>query len=144
MPTNLEVLKMAREWVGTPYHAQACVKGHGVDCAQLAVGVARELGLIDELAPEYRAYGPLPQPERIESGLMRYCEQIPKAEALPGDILYLWWTRGIGQHIGVLSDLHGRGIIHATQSEGAVIEVPLNDALWRCVKSVWRLRGVTA
>ncbi len=47
MATGLEVVRVARTWLGTPYHHQGRVKGAGVDCAGLSVGVAKELGLSD-------------------------------------------------------------------------------------------------
>jgi len=33
------VVAEARSWIGTPYHHEARVKGVGVDCAQLLIGV---------------------------------------------------------------------------------------------------------
>ena len=42
------IVDCARSWVGTKYHLNACVKGAGVDCARLPLGVFRELGLLDE------------------------------------------------------------------------------------------------
>ena len=38
-----EVIATARDWLGTPYHDQASVKGVGCDCLGLARGVWREV-----------------------------------------------------------------------------------------------------
>ena len=43
MATGLDVVRMARTWLGTPYHHQGRVKGAGVDCGGLVIGVARFL-----------------------------------------------------------------------------------------------------
>jgi cell wall-associated NlpC family hydrolase len=40
------VVRAAREWIGTPYHHQAAVKGAGVDCAMFPVAVYKECGII--------------------------------------------------------------------------------------------------
>ena len=40
------VLDEARSWLGTPYHHRACVKGAGVDCAQILIAVYANAGLI--------------------------------------------------------------------------------------------------
>ena len=37
----------ARSWLNTPYHHKARVKGAGVDCAQLLIGVYTDAGLIE-------------------------------------------------------------------------------------------------
>lgn len=41
--------RVAREWLGTPYHGSACVKGAGVDCAQLLRAVFFEAGIIEDV-----------------------------------------------------------------------------------------------
>lgn len=43
---NARAAEIAKTWLGTPYHHHARVKGVGVDCAQLMLGIAEELGLI--------------------------------------------------------------------------------------------------
>lgn len=40
-------------WEGTPYHHEAKVKNHGVDCAQLPNIVYSEVGLIDYFEPPH-------------------------------------------------------------------------------------------
>ncbi len=36
-----DVVRTARTWLGTPYHHQGRLKGVGVDCAGLLIGVAQ-------------------------------------------------------------------------------------------------------
>ena len=39
------------DWIGTPYHHAADVKGHGVDCAMLLVRVYCDLGFVEPFDP---------------------------------------------------------------------------------------------
>lgn len=41
-----ELLDIAKTWLLTPFHHEARVKGHGVDCLQLIIGVYQEAGLL--------------------------------------------------------------------------------------------------
>jgi cell wall-associated NlpC family hydrolase len=45
-----EIVRAAKEWIGTPYHHRAAVKGSGADCAMFPVAVYKECGV---LPPEY-------------------------------------------------------------------------------------------
>ena len=49
------VVRAAREWMGTPYHHKAAVKGAGADCAMFPIAVYKECGIIaaDYQPPEY-------------------------------------------------------------------------------------------
>ena len=50
-----QIVGIAREWLGTPYHHRAAVKGAGADCAMFPLAVYKECGLIpaDYQLPEY-------------------------------------------------------------------------------------------
>ena len=50
------VLTEARSWMGTPWHHQARLKGVGVDCIGLVVGVCSALGLPLEDSKNYARY----------------------------------------------------------------------------------------
>lgn len=47
------VVDVAKSWLRTPFHHEACVKGVGVDCAMLLKAVYLEAGQIPEVAPEH-------------------------------------------------------------------------------------------
>ena len=56
MRTSLRknVVDEARKWIGTPYHHQQSVKGHGADCLGLVRGVWRKVvGPETETIPAY-------------------------------------------------------------------------------------------
>lgn len=44
------VVEIAREWVGTPYHTGARIKGAGADCLTLLAEVYAEAGIIERVA----------------------------------------------------------------------------------------------
>lgn len=50
---NLEAVKEALTWLGTPYHHQGRVKGVGVDCGTLICEVYEKVGLMDHLDPRH-------------------------------------------------------------------------------------------
>ena len=108
-PLELEqrtaVVAEAESWLGTPYHHEARIKGHGVDCAQILVGVFANVGLIEPVTlPHYPMDWNLHRDEeRYLDILGRYTREIehpslcdPRAGAarqpagagnvLPGDI----------------------------------------------------------
>lgn len=44
--TGDDVVRTARTWLGTPHVNGAKVKGIGVDCGQLLIGVAEDCGAV--------------------------------------------------------------------------------------------------
>ena len=44
-----KVVALAKEWVRTPYHSCARIKGVGVDCAQFPAAVYHEAGLVSAI-----------------------------------------------------------------------------------------------
>lgn len=143
MPNHNDVLTEARSWIGTPFHHQARLKGHGVDCAQLIVGVGQALGLIGEYPREYVRYGRTPRPDYMRARLEEFMDQISEAEAVPGDVLWMGWRQGLPMHLGILTEHQGRGILHAYSEAERVVETRLDDGMLKMVDSWWRYRGVT-
>lgn len=142
MPTHSDVLKEAREWVGTPFHHQARVKGHGVDCAQLVIGVGQALGLIGEYPREYMKYSRVPRPDYMRQRLSEFMEPITAAEAVPGDVLWMGWVIGKPMHTAFLTDLHGRGILHAYSQPEKVVETTMPPDYEFLIDSWWRYKGL--
>lgn len=50
-----QVIRLAKQWLGTPYHHQARVKKAGADCAMFPLAVYQECGILpaDFRPPEY-------------------------------------------------------------------------------------------
>lgn len=119
------IVGAARSWIGTRYHHRARVKGVGVDCAQLLIGVYAEAGLIDEFDT-----GDYPQDwachrddQRFVEWVERFAVQTPAA--LPGDVLVFKYFRCYSHGAIVVDDdlmIHsyiGRGVELVERAEFA-------------------------
>lgn len=129
MIDRMDIVAEARTWLGTPFHHQARLKGVGVDCAGLIIGVARETGLV---APSFDVTSYQRSPDGVS--LVAHCEQhldrIQREAMQPGDIIVIRW-RHHPQHLGILGDyLHGGlSLIHAfsdSNGRGKVVEQRLD------------------
>lgn len=116
------VLTEARSWMGTPWHHQARLKGVGVDCIGLVVGVCSALGLPLEDSKNYARY---PDGVALAKELARQLVQ-RTGEPEPGDVMLFRISR-MPQHVGICTPL---GIIHAHQGCKRVVETAMS-AQWR-------------
>jgi cell wall-associated NlpC family hydrolase len=107
----------------TPFHHQGRLKGVGVDCIGLVMGVARELGISDF---EARDYSMRPNPKVLMGHVGR--ELIKISELKEGCIL-LFNIVSEPQHFGLYSKSTGT-IIHSYSVIGRVVEEPF-DAIWK-------------
>lgn len=130
-PFQMQILRSARSWIGTPYLHQASVRGAGTDCLGLLRGVWRELiGEEPEKAPNYTPDWAEPQREEL---LLAVANRIliPKkcADAAPGDILLFRMRSGsVAKHLGIAGRVgENPSFIHA-YSGHAVVESPLSTA----------------
>lgn len=145
MITREQVVDEARSWVGTPYQHQARIKGIGVDCAGLLIGVARALGIV---SPIFDVTGYTRRPDGWS--LIETCEQhmqaIERADMGPGDAVVVRFDSE-PQHFGLIAPYShgGLSIIHAASKHNRVIETRLlfGDGT-RAMKFVqaYRLPGV--
>jgi cell wall-associated NlpC family hydrolase len=80
---------VAHSWLMTPYHDCACVKGAGVDCAQIIKAVFVEAGVIDDFV----IHGYSPQhflhsdKEEYLGYVTRYAHEIEREQAKTGDVV---------------------------------------------------------
>jgi NlpC/P60 family putative phage cell wall peptidase len=118
------VVATARNWLGTPYHDQASLRGVGCDCLGLARGVWREV-VGDEpfpIPPYSRDWGEIVPREVLADGARQMMPEIMPAEARPGAlVLFRMAPRAIAKHVGILTG-HER-FIHAYERLGVVEEV---------------------
>ncbi|MGH6864514.1 MAG: hypothetical protein ACRECN_09680, partial [Methylocella sp.] len=92
------IVREARSWIGTPYHAQADVKGAGVDCGMLLVRVFVDCGLCEPFDPRpYADDWYLHRSEERYLGFIvdRTKEVDPSAGSgpLPGDVMVFRYGR---------------------------------------------------
>jgi NlpC/P60 family putative phage cell wall peptidase len=125
-----EVVRLARGWIGTPYHHQASARGIGADCLGLVRGVWRELyGCEVEAPPPYsRDWAEASGRETMLEAAGRHLRPIEPAEADAGDVVVFRLRAGtVAKHAAILTG--PATMIHAM--EGApTSEVPLSP-WWR-------------
>ena len=142
-----DVVKEAMTWLRTPYHSGAKVKGVGVDCGQLLIGVYEGAGIlpVGECNPGY--YSPEWHLHRSEEKYLhwikKYCDEISD-EPLPGDIAVFQFGRCVS-HAGII--LGWPRIIHAYVGMGVIIsdvsEAILIDNRGRSrLRGIYRVRGL--
>jgi NlpC/P60 family putative phage cell wall peptidase len=125
-----DVVRLARGWIGTPYHHQASAKGVGADCLGLVRGVWRELyGHEAEAPPGYsRDWGEASGRETLLEAARRHLVEIGQGEAQPGDVVvFRLRARLIAKHAGILAT--ATTFIHAMEGAPAA-EVSLGP-WWR-------------
>jgi len=139
--TRKKIIKLARSWIGTPYHHQASVKGVGTDCLGLVRGVYRELyGKEAEVPPHYSP--DWAEATGFESMLKAASRHLDKQQGqmLPGDVLIFRLRPGmVAKHAAIVSG--PQKMIHAI--EGApVCEVVLSRWWQRHIAGVYSFPGL--
>ena len=144
-PTRERALRLARQWIGTPYHHQASLAGAGCDCIGLVRGVWRELyGREAETLPGYsRDWAEATGTETLLAAAGRHLVECPVGSARAGDVLvFRYRPRLAAKHTGILAGSdHAPTLIHAM--EGApVAEVPLNGWWRRRIAAAFSFPGI--
>jgi NlpC/P60 family putative phage cell wall peptidase len=123
--TRAAVVAAARDWIGTPYHVCADVKGVGCDCAMLLVRVFCDLSLVARFDPRpYSSDWHLHRSEEIYLRLL--LERAHPVEAPePGDVVLFRYGRCFS-HGGIVSKARPLTLIHAFASAGIVLEEELS------------------
>lgn len=119
------VVAAARGWLQTPFHHGACVRGVGVDCLQLLIGVYGGLGLIPAIDP-----GPYPWDWHMHKDEERYLNGVAQvavqtSDPLPGDIALFKFGKCVS-HAAIVLDwptvIHayfGQGVVETDAEHGA-------------------------
>jgi cell wall-associated NlpC family hydrolase len=126
MTTRQAVVAAARKWIDTPFHHQARLKGVGVDCVGLVIGVARELGLVSA-GFDVDAYPRVPDGRSLMHLTDLHMTRLAGKDAMqPGDVVVVSFDKD-PQHLGILADYRhgGLSIVHAAGQTGRVIETRL-------------------
>lgn len=134
-----DVVRVAREWTGTPFVHQGRVKGVGTDCIGLVIGVAWELGLTQY---EFNAYSQQPDPRILLREVSEQLRPVTYADALPGDVLLFRWIRE-PSHFAILVDIGEQWkMVHAHRKVGRCVEHGLDDTWRRRLVGAYRLPGI--
>jgi NlpC/P60 family putative phage cell wall peptidase len=130
MPDRAAIIAEAREWLGTPYHHQASVKGAGCDCLGLIRGVWRSVyGHEPEEPPPYsRDWAEARGRETLAEAAARHMQPVEPANVAPGDVLlFALNDRAPAKHCAILTE--GNRMVHSYEAH-PVAEVSLSS-WWR-------------
>ena len=118
------ILRVARDWIGTPYVHQSATRGAGCDCLGLLRGVWREVvGTEPEAIPAYSMDWSEPQgDERLWQAATRHLIVKPLHLEAPGDVLlFRMRSRAVAKHLGIAGDIGAAAsFIHAFSGHGVV------------------------
>lgn len=142
MTTRTDIVECAREFLGTPFHHQARLKGVGVDCAGLCIGVARKFGLIDP-AWDITGYDRNPNGHTLMAACLQQLDPVDWDLMQPGDVIMVRFDTH-PQHLGILGDYRhgGLSIIHASGNAGSVIETRLMFSNAMQFVAAFKYRGI--
>jgi len=125
-----DVVRLARGWIGTPYHHQASQRGVGTDCLGLVRGVWRDLY-------GYEVQGPITYTRDWSSGkgeetlldaARQYLEERPVESAAPGCVVVFRYRAGLAaKHCGIMTGQDA--FVHAM--EGAPVSEVAMTGWWR-------------
>lgn len=141
--TRSEVVLAARAWLDTPYHHQGRLRGVGVDCVGLVIGVARDLGLVasDFDVPPYPR---TPDGASLMHLAELHMQPLAAGELLePGHVVVVRFDQE-PQHLGIAGDYRhgGLSLIHSVARPGRVIETRLMFSRAMQFVAAFRLPGV--
>lgn len=134
MVTGKQIVKQARTWIDTPFKHQGRLKGAGVDCVGLVIGVAHELDISNF---DTANYSRVPNVSMMGKLLTEHLDEIAIDDAKDGDI-YWMVVKSFPQHLAIKSD---KGIIHSTSAIGKCIETSLDDTLKAKIFKAFRYKG---
>jgi NlpC/P60 family putative phage cell wall peptidase len=120
------VVQEALSWIGTPYRHNAMVKGSGVDCAMILIGVYKNCGLIDEIdLPEYSPQWHLHRDEeKYLNTISKYLKQTQDPK--PGDVALFKFGRTVS-HSAIVIDYPT--VVHAYNRVGVILDDATNGKL---------------
>lgn len=116
-PRRIAVVAEVMEWIGTPYHHAARLKGVGCDCLTLLTEVYERAGVVPrQEVPFYRPDFMQHQSEETYlSGLLEHGREVEVP--MPADVVVYRWGR-IFAHAGIIVDWPW--IVHADVSNGVI------------------------
>lgn len=140
--TAEDVVRLARTWIGTPYHHQASRKGAGTDCLGLVRGVWRELYGCEAQrpVPYTRDWSVGAGEETLLTAARRHLVVQPRDAVLPGSVLVFRYRAGLAaKHCGIVTAPDA--FVHAMEGV-AVSEAALTGWWRRRVAGVFAFPGI--
>ena len=136
-PGRFAVIEEAREWLRTPYHHMARVKGVGADCLTLLAEVYERAGVIPHVdvpfyPPDWNLHR---DAERYLDGVMQYAREVPVGSGTgrpqPGDIAVFKFGRCFAhgaiviQWPRLIHAWHNAGVVYADATQGQLAGRPV-------------------
>lgn len=122
--SGVDIVRVARSWLGTPYVHQGYLKGAGCDCLGLLRGIWREtLGEEPCEVPAYTPdWGEPSGQELLLDAALRHLLPADPAQPAAGDVLIFRMRQtGIGKHVGLQADVGpSSSFIHAYTGHGVI------------------------
>jgi len=143
MPTREDIVRVARSYIGTPWHHMGRKPGIALDCAGVLICDGRELGIF---APDFDVPNYLPTPDGTMLDVVdEYMIRISRSALRPGDAVGVI-TDADPQHLGIVADgKYGRlSVIHASNDRAHpfVAERPLVFTRNFRFAAAWKFPGV--
>jgi NlpC/P60 family putative phage cell wall peptidase len=137
-----ELVRIARSWIGTPYHHQASIRGIGTDCLGLIRGIYRDFyGYDAETPPAYStAWGETDGKELMLEAAQRHLLYVGKSstQLLPGDVLVFRIRRqGVAKHCAMY--IGEDRIVHSFETADTV-EVNLHKTWRKKIAAVFQFK----
>lgn len=137
-----EIVRLARGWIGTPYHHQASLAGVGTDCLGLVRGVWRALyGEEPAELPAYtRDWSEASGRETLLQSARQHLVELHRSNAKPGDVLVFRLRPSLpAKHVAILAT--EVTMIHAME-RAPVAEVAFSPWWRRRLAAVFSFPGV--
>ena len=128
--SRAEIVRLARSWVGTPYHHQASLAGVGTDCLGLVRGVWRAIyGCEPQTLPSYtRDWAEASGRETMLDAARRHLVEGDRTQPRAGDVLVFRLRPTLpAKHAAILAT--GTTMVHAM--EGAPVAEVAFAPWWR-------------
>lgn len=135
MITPEALIAEARSWVHTPFHHGARLKGVGVDCVGLIVGIASVLRMP---VHDRKAY-PLRPNGELRPIMDRLMTRVDKEKARPSDVLLMAFNDEEPHHLAIYT---GATIIHAYIRARKCVEQPMHEYWWAHTVGAYRWPGL--
>lgn len=125
-----DIVREAREWLSTPYHSHARVKGVGVDCLTLVVEVLERVGVIEHqeigyYSPEHHLHSAEELWKPVVELYAREMELPPARLPKPGDLVLYRVAKSFNHNAIVIE---WPTVIHADIRHGVLLADAERDA----------------
>jgi cell wall-associated NlpC family hydrolase len=137
------IVRVAKEWYGTPYRPHTCLKGVGCDCGTLLKGVYTEAGHQPEdgiPTPEHysvQTYLHRKSTEYIDI-IAKYMREIPESEVKPGDVVVYKLGHAFA-HAAIIVEWP-KHVIHSLNREGVHAGHGMNFRFGRLEKKFYTVK----